>query len=171
MLYIVLSFSFFLLSVVLHVLWCRFKRSGELQVVAFFLLAMAGLIFYVVTERFLLVSCFGGPESIWNLYLEMTSIVIFALLIPFYLVLYYSVNINSPSRMILLILEKSQGLTYKQLKEQVTDEKFIAPRLKDLVDNRCVAFDGNTYRLLPHMTAIGRMLNVYQKITGRPEGG
>lgn len=171
MIYVVLSFSFFMLGVILHLLWCRWKGGRELRVLSFLILAMVNLILYILTERVLLSFYLDGLPEVWNLQLEMASVVLYALFIPFYLVFYYSVNIDSPSRTVLLILEKNKGLTYQELKSQVTDEQFIVSRLKDLVDNRCVAFDGKEYRLLAHMTAIGRMLNLYQKITGRPAGG
>ena len=171
MFYIILSFSFFLLTVILHIVWCRYKNSPHLQVLPFFGIAIFNLILYIVTQRLFLESFFTSAQSIWNLPLEMTSIVFFVLLIPFYLVFYYSVNIDSPSCTIISILKQNESLSFEQLKEQITNEKFIVSRLKDLVEHHCVSFDGKNYRLLAHMTIMGRLLNLYQKLTGRPIGG
>ena len=171
MVYLILSFGSFLLAVIFHCVWCRFKKSSELQVLPFFLLAALNLAVYVFVVRIFLKPLFNGTQSLWNMPLEITSITFFILLVPFYTIFYYSVNIDSPSRTILFSLEQNKGLSLEQLREHVTNNKFIMSRLKDLVESRSVFFDGKKYRLSAHMIIIGRLLNLCQIFTGRTIGG
>ena len=168
MLYLIIALLFFIFSVVVHVLFCRGKRGNILYVKIFGYIALINL--SLCSGVFQSISA-DGTVSIWLLPLKATSIFIYLLLIPAYLVVYVTTQLNSPSKIILRSLSARDGLTIKNLQKNFTDEEFIVFRLQELVKTGCaVAVDGK-YRLGASGTLIFAWLRIYQWLLGERERG
>ena len=91
-----------------------------------------------------------------------------------YMTVYTGLAADSPS--LVLILEVAaagaDGLSRESLLERASDRILVEPRLRDLVTDRVVEFDGQHYRLLPKGTRLARLFTLYRTVLmGRPEKG
>jgi len=170
MLYLIISALFFILSFLIHTLWCRYKKGVELHITSFVVISVMCLFGYFAAASFLIPQKVGGP-GIWLLPLEKTAAVLYFFLLPFYLVFYYSTMIDSPSRRTIALLKERGALSYEEISREITDEKFIMTRLNPLVTFGYVHFDGRYYRLSSRAVLSCRIINLYQKLLGRKIGG
>jgi len=170
MVYLITSALFFILSLLIHVLWCRYKRRDELHITSFVVISLLCLSGYFAMAHFLIPQVDSAP-GIWLLPLEKTAAVLYFFLLPFYLVFYYSTMIDSPSRRAIALLRERGALSFGELSREISDEKFIMTRLNSLVICGYVHFDGKYYQLLPRAVLSCRIINVYQKMIGRKIGG
>lgn len=168
---ILLTLFFFLVAVFIHLAICR-KKSGEgLLLLPFFGIALSNLVvlwisFWVARGYFK----FDGA-SIWGVPLVLTSTLIFILLIPTYLVFYFSTQQMSPSKKILLLLAGSGPLSFQELLGHFSDDEFVKPRLKELIGIRWLIEHSGWYVLTPAGTQMAKMYALYQAIFGRAKGG
>jgi hypothetical protein len=170
MFYLLAAMGFFFIAVFIHIQICRAKRSqAGLWVKLFCVIAGFGLglcwlafvAFHHVPHR----------SGLWALPLELTSSLIYLLLVPSYVVFYVSTQMMSPSKRILMLIDQAGGMELQQLKEAFSDEEFIMPRLRDLEQTGCIAKENGTYKLTPSGLALARFLNCYQILLGRKAGG
>lgn len=171
MLYLLSALGFFVLTIGAHLFLSRRQKSGELQIAAFVYSLPAPILAYSLTAKYLDFLSAGEVASWWFIPLQKTGGILFLLLIPFYLVLYYSTAIESPSRRIVCLIKRNGAMTFGELAQEVTDERFIMTRLDPLVKLGYVDFDGTTYRLKPRAKLSCRLFAFYQKLLGRGVGG
>ena len=108
---------------------------------------------------------------LWSLALPFTATMFYILLTLIYLSFYVNVKLVSPSKKIMTLIREHKGMKYPELLKHFTDPSFIAPRLDDLVKSGCTRIIENKYRLSSSGRRIGIILEIYQKILGRPKGG
>ena len=171
MFYILVMSFFFIFSVSIHLIFCRHRRSKGLLVKQFCIIAMLNLFFGCVIFFLLGKSMAQDSPSIWNLPLSMTSSFIYILLVPTYMVFYTSTQLNSPSKKILLLLQKNGPMSFEELLKHFTEEEFIMPRVMDLQHTGCIQCAQGHWLLLPPGLSIARFLNIYQRILDRRAGG
>ena len=130
MIYLLLSFGFFLSAVFFHLMWCRARRHAELQVKPLIGIAFFFLLGYVLAVKFFFKAMFaaGFNSGIWFLPLFLTSVLFYALGTGLYVCFYYATVIDSPSSTVLVMIKKYKGLSYEELRKFVTNEKFIVSR-------------------------------------------
>lgn len=166
---LLLSLSFLGAVVVTHLLWCRARGGHKLHFVAFGVISMAGL-----TGLCVILWASAAPDgalTVWTLPLPATAIVLYIFLLPFYQVFYYSTMIDSPSRRIISLLRQRGPMHYDDLRQEITNDRFIMTRLNPLIKHGFVRFDGREYFLKPRALLTCRLLILYQKILGRGIGG
>ena len=174
MIYILTSLSAFLISAVIHVLWARLQKLTKVKMISFVIVSLGVLLIYclVLWLRPHIFSC--SENEAWTLRclpLKFTSVVLYLLSIPIYVLFYHSTTIESPSRKILKAVARQGKSTYAELLQQTKKEDFIKTRLDELVHYKCAAFDGQRYRITPHGNKVAQILNVYQLIMRREKGG
>ena len=103
--------------------------------------------------------------------LVVTTIMIYILSIPVYLMFYFNTKVESPSQRILLIIKKKNEIASHELSGYVTDKDFVFSRLQDLLESKCICLEEEGYRLLPRGRMVASLLTAYQKISGRKMGG
>jgi hypothetical protein len=170
MIYLLINLVFFVLVVVTHIGVCRRYKGKGLLVKAFCVMATAGLLLAVAAA----VAIKGQVSHwslIWQLPLFVTAMLIYILLVPTYIIFYVSTQLNSPSKEILLLIKKQGSMSREQLAAQMTDDKFIRPRLVDLKQTDYVTYKDSKYRLNPSGIKVARFLNFYQWLLGRELGG
>lgn len=162
---------FFLEAVFIHLTVCR-KRSGEgLLLKSFFAIAFGNLL-VLWSSLWVLHSYMGlDPKSFWGVPLYATSTFIYILLIPTYLVFYFSTEQMSPSKKILLLLSKNGAMSFPELLEHFTDEEFVVPRIEELIGVRFLVEHSGWYILTPAGTQIAKVYGLYQAVFGREKGG
>lgn len=166
------SLIVFVLSILLHILWCRFKRGQSLRAASFLTIAFAGLFFYILILKFpmKIPDVFGGTD-IWSMPLQFTAITMYIALVPLYLLFYYAIIIDSPSRFILNVLQKKEKVLYQEIINSMDGNYFITSRLNALIRHGYVEFNGNVYRLSSRGLRVAKILKLYEKISGRAMGG
>ena len=166
-----ISCILFLLAVAVHWLWCRWRKSKELQIKMFVVISLV----FLVGLIFALGACvklFPSDQSgFWFLPLRKTAMAIYLLLMPFYLIFYYSGDIDSPSRRILVTVRQKGKISFEELAQEITDQKYILTRLDPLVQLGYVRLHGAVYRLCPRARLSCLVCRIYQKLLGRAVGG
>ena len=165
------SLIFFFLSVGIHVLWCRLFPKKDLQILLYCAIAMIMLMVSGGYLFFLRPQLIPIGNSFWNIPLPLSSLALFVLLIPVYLMLYFMTQQESPTKRLLLFLEKRGKATYAELAHYMTDKAIIEPRMSDLIRYGFVIKEGNGYRLLAsgHRTSLA--LIAYEKACHKEMGG
>ncbi len=164
---ILLAMGLFVVSVIIHLVWCRCFPSKDLHVLAYFLismlLAMGGVFAYF---------WLGGETRLDTAgWLPMTASLLYILLLPTYAVFYFSTKVESPSKRIIVFLRDKGPSSFLQLNAMMKDEEIIQPRIHDLVATGFIAADAQGYRLLPKGKSMARVLRVYEQLCGQPRGG
>lgn len=167
---ILVMLFFFVDAVVIHVFLCR-KYTGEgLLLKPFIGIALVNLIimwmvFWGMTPHFS-----SGDSSIWNVRLSLSATLLYLLLIPTYLVFYFSTQQMSPTKKILLLLREGP-LTLSDLYRHFGDDEFIQPRLNELVGIQCLIEHNGWYVITPQGLSMARVYVIYQTLLGRQKGG
>ncbi len=172
MLYLVTSLLFFFLSVVVHIFWCRRQKKQDLHMTTFCLIALTVLGCYGMFLAFIQ-KAFQGQFGLtfWSCPLQLTSIVLYVLFIPIYLIFYFGTRVESPSKKMVLLIEQHGALSPEDFLKYFSDEHLVLTRLDDLERSYCVVLENKVYRLTDQGRTIARVLNLYQWITGRVIGG
>src|SRR3989338_405407 len=110
-------FILLFLSMALHVFWCRLTRHSE-QIFSFCLIALFVFGTYLLTAQYPHETM--SSLNAWNIPLRLSSIVLYFLLIPIYLIFYFGIKVESPSKRILLLLKARESLSYEDLKKEMT---------------------------------------------------
>ncbi len=168
MAFIILSFCSLAAAIITHWLWCRYCRSSQLQVVPFFCISsgyLAAAIFIFTTISHDQLSSFFTRPFI------VSSIVVYFLLIPTYLIFYAATIIDSPSKKILRLIRDHKGLRYTELIRKFEGDEFVVSRLNSLQDYHLIDCKEKVYRLLPRGVKLARMLLFFKRIFGHAPGG
>jgi len=160
--HLMIAFIFFVLSVIIHIGYCRKASLAGLQAKAFILTALANGAIMIICFLFLTPSDRGLPY---------TAVFLYVLAIPVYLVFYVSTLLMSPSKNILRVVQDDRGATYEMILQALEQENFIFLRLGELQDSGCVRRSGEKFVLTPSGRNIVRILKIYQKVLGQGPGG
>jgi hypothetical protein len=171
MLDIFVMLFFFLDAVFIHLIVCR-KRSQEgLLLKPFIGIALTNLCLLWAAFWFSYKYVHSDPSSIWSVNLHGCATVIYILLIPTYLVFYFSTQQMSPSKKILLLLSDKGPLSFQELLKHFSDQEFVLPRIKELIGIRCLVEHGGWYVLTPSGAQMANVYKIYQSVLGRTKGG
>lgn len=151
----------FFIALGIHlVIWRVHKPKGQIR--ALLQLFFGTFLIYLV----------GGCSGM-NLYEYIQLGIFFTALVLVYTVTYSAIEVDSPSLLIVLNISGagSSGLDDRRLKEIMTDEILVKPRMLDLIEDRMVDLEGGKYKL----TAAGRFFSgifiFYRSLLGLPKGG
>ena len=111
-----------------------------------------------------------GSSSIWFTPFIFSATVIYILLIPTYLVFYFSTQQMSPSKKIMILLS-AKNMSHGDLEAHFKDDEWIAPRIADLITTKCIADKNGVYELTFSGLQMARLYALYQAILGRKKGG
>ena len=161
----------FFLSVIAHLGICRREGRDVLLIRTFF--GISALAFGIFLICWFIFHHFfpASKNSLWNTPLFFSVTILYILLCFLYLSFYVNVKLNSPSKSVMTLIREKKSMNSDELGKFFTDSEFIEPRLADLVMSGCVSKEGDRYRLSRSGERIGRILEIYQKIVGRPIGG
>jgi len=106
-----------------------------------------------------------------NVPLVGTSLIIYILLIPLFLMYYFCVYCESASYSILHLIQKYGDLSYEELRAKVPDRSLIITRLDSLVSNEYLEMKDKSYRILPKGIKVVRIMDMYQRLLGWKIGG
>lgn len=169
---LLLSLFIFTLSIGFHILWCRFRKKTTLQMYSFGVIATAGLIIYIfITLRIFQRLDYAFDQGIWHVSLWVSSVLLYVLLMPTYIIIYFNTIVQSPSKTILILVRKHGMLSFDELARLMTDDEFIMTRMKDLLDFGYATKEGSLYSLTPRGVILAKVLAFYEKLFGRPMGG
>ena len=160
--HLLIASTFFILSVMIHIGYCRKASFAGLQAKAFILTALANGAVMIICFLFL------KPSS---MDLPYTAVLLYVLATPVYLIFYVSTFLVSPSKNILRVVQDDQGATYEMILQALERENFIFLRLGELQDSGCVGRSEVKFVLTPSGRNIARILRIYQKVLGRAPGG
>lgn len=168
MVFLVCLLTGFGFSVVSHLLWCRARRSTELEIASFLYLT---LVYGGVTIFIYMIFNHLNPVQLWSIPLSVSSLAVYGLLVPAYLVIYAGTVIDSPSQKVLRLIQNRDGLTYEELIKQIGGQEFILTRLESLRKFHLIELHGSTYRLLSGGRRLGKMLDLLKFMFGHGPGG
>ena len=171
MLDILVMFFFFLDAVFMHLIVCRKGFEEGLLLKPFIGIALMNLCFMWAVFWFFRGYGHSDPSSIWNVRLYGCATVIYILLIPTYLVFYFSTQQMSPSKKILVLLAQKGPLSFQELMCHFSDEEFVLPRIKELIGIRCLVEHSGWYVLTPSGMQMANVYKIYQSVLGRKKGG
>ena len=160
--HIAIAFAFFVLSIIIHIFYCRRAPAGVLHAKAFILAALVNGTAAVLCFLFL-------PPS--NMDLPYTAMFLYILSIPAYLVFYVTTVLVSPSKRILWAMQAKAGARYDVILHALGEENFIPSRLRELQDSGCIERSGERFVLTPAGRSIAWVLRVYEYVFGRGPGG
>ncbi len=160
--HLMIAFVFFVLSVVIHIGYCRKGSCAGLQAKAFVLIALVNGAVMIICFLFLTPS---------DMDLPYTAALLYVLAIPLYLIFYVSTFLMSPSKNILRVVQDDRGATYEVVLQALERENFISLRLKELQDSGCAGRSGEKFVLTPSGRNIVRVLKIYQKVLGQTPRG
>lgn len=168
MAFLILNFCFFGAAVVTHLFWCRYYRSSKLQVAPFFCISLG----YLAAGIYIFISI--SEDQFTNFLTRpfvLSSITVYSLLIPTYLIFYAATVIDSPSKKILRLIRDHDGLRYVDLHSKFQKDEFVISRLNSLQDYQLIDYKDQIYRLLPRGVNLARMLSFFKRIFGHAPGG
>ncbi len=191
---LIFSLFFFFFSVAIHLGICRRQKRAVLLIKTFFFISGFFLLIFWGASWLFHQSFPPAPKSLWTLPLPISATILYILSVFFYLSFYVNVKLVSPSQKIMTLIREKRCRTYQELLKYFTDSEFVQPRLDDLVDSGCAyllscaprmpldsalsktlflekSVEQGRYRLSKNGRKIGRILEIYQKILGRPRGG
>lgn len=171
MFYCFFALGCFLLAVTLHVIYCRYSHVSGLHSKVFIMIAGFCLGVYVLGAFFIVDAGFMNQASIWGLPFVVSSGAMYVLFIPTYLTFYVLTQLMSPSKKILLMLQKKNVLSFEDVVQGIKDEDFIGTRMKELCQSGCVIRKDNHFVLSASGASIAMILNVMQVLLGREAGG
>lgn len=162
---------FFLESVFVHLAVCRKWSKGGLLLKPFFNIALGNLV--LLWAFFWMTGHYGqfDSSSLFGVRLYGAATLIYILLIPTYLVFYFSTQQMSPSKKLLLLLSRNGSMSLEELSSHFSDEEFIVPRLKELIGIRCLLEHNGWYVLTPTGIQMAKVYGLYQIVLGRSKGG
>jgi hypothetical protein len=170
MLYFLVALFFFFDAVVIHILVCRQSKEEGLFLKIFFIIAGVNLMLCWVVYQLVLTKYVSAAFNIWTVQLPWASTAIYLLLIPTYLICYFSTQQTSPSKKIMVLL-LGDGMSAKDLQAHFRDEELIMPRISDLLLTGCVVDRNGRYALTFSGQQMARLYALYQIILGRKKGG
>lgn len=90
-----------------------------------------------------------------------------------YMITYSAVEVDSPSLHMVLAIRAggAAGLPEADLLALRSDERLVAPRVRDLVTDRMAVLAGGRYRLTPKGALLARTFVLYRAILGAGKGG
>jgi len=103
--------------------------------------------------------------------IEFASDTFYLLLALFYLLCYFSPQVESPSQRLLRACSKEDGSTFGDLEKAVNNDDFIMTRLDDLVRCGYVSISDGRLRTAAPCDPVCRVLAFYQKLFGTGDGG
>ena len=165
------SCSIFIFFVGFHLGICRREKKDFLLIKKFLCMSGLGLLIFWKTSFLIHYNSVPDNHSWWHLPLPATATFLYILLTLIYLSFYVNVKLVSPSKKIMTLIREHKGMKHSELLKHFTDPGFIAPRLDDLVKSGCAQIKESMYRLSPSGKMVGGILEIYQKILGRPKGG
>ena len=171
MIYFAAAMGLFMLSVLTHMVWCRVRRIQDIAIVSLVMIQLAWGLGLAWAVLFFLPRAFPvmGEPTWFNAPLPYAAIVTYAALMPFYFSFYHAIVVNSPTRLMLdEIKRKPQARA--DLLRALNEADFIKSRLDALVAHGVVIFK-ERYTLGPSGKSLARLLDLYQRLVGRPKGG
>ena len=162
---LMISLLLFFFCVALHLGICRRKKKDVLLIKLFLGISGVGLVIFWGAS-FWLHENLNFPTA-----LPLSATMLYILLVLVYLSFYVNVKIISPSKKILTLIREQRAVTLEELLKFFSNEEFLSPRLEDLGGSGCVYKQEGRYRLSQSGVQVGRLLEIYQKILGRPIGG
>jgi hypothetical protein len=169
MLYFVVALFFFFDAVLIHLLVCRQAKKEGLLLKLFIAIAGVNLLVCWVMFYFLL-KFTSGSTSLWFTPFIAGSTALYILLIPTYLVFYFSTVQVSPSKKIMLLLNE-RPMSFQDLNGYFKDDQLIAPRIEELLSTGCLARREGRYALTFSGCQMARLYALYQTVLGRKKGG
>lgn len=152
------SIGFFTLAIITHAVYCRRQNQQFLYAKAFIIIACV----YGLVHLALILSIQDSSTR-----LVLTSMALYLLLIPVFLIIYVSMILMSPSKKLLNALSRQSALTEEQLLEVLDGNALINIRLDELIQSGCVMKQGDRYQLTSSGLTVYRGLSLYEMISGR----
>ncbi|MFA5260984.1 MAG: hypothetical protein WC450_07150 [Candidatus Omnitrophota bacterium] len=162
------SLLVFLGAILVHWVWCRANRRDCLHIKSFLGIAAAGLAALVLRVDIPAYPAAGGADAapLW-----MSAIMVYVLLVPVYLIFYFGTQVESPSRLLTVLLRERGALTFEELTGVMDNDRLIRPRLDDLLKTGYVREERGCFILTGAGLRVARWLELYQKLNGRGWGG
>jgi hypothetical protein len=168
MLYLVVALFFFVEAVFLHLVVCRQAKAEGLLLKKFLSIALLNLSLSWLTFYFIVKDV--HLPGIWSVPLWGSATAIYVLLIPIYLVFYFSTQQMSPSKKVMLLLFE-RPRSFLELEPFFTDQEMIIPRIQDLLMTGCITDRNGRYLLTPSGVQLAQGYAFYQSLLGRKKGG
>jgi len=160
------SLAVFVAMWLLHVAWFRVS-APRASVRALLLLFSMG--FVIVTV--ILAWAASRQQADGTVALPATALVLYVLLSLAYTIIYTAVEVDSPSALIVLLVNERGGMTFAELREILTDDNLVIARVRDLVTAGSVSAAGDQFRLERGGALIARIFAAYRGLLGRDLGG
>jgi hypothetical protein len=152
----------------LHVLWFRISPPRT-RVQALLVLFAVGFVVFAAALAWAAQSRrLAGPVP-----LPATALVFYALLSFAYIIIYTAIEVDSPSALIALLVHArgDEGMTFRELREVLTDDNLVMARVRDLVAVGSVSHTATGFRLEPRGLRIARTFDIYRRLLNRGRGG
>ncbi len=162
------SLLVFLGAILVHWIWCRAQKRVCLHIKSFLGIAAAGLIALVLRVDVPTAPLSGGVAVAP---LGMSAILLYVLLVPVYLIFYFGTQVESPSRLLTVLLRERGLLTFEELSQVLDNDRLIRPRLEDLLKTGYIREENGCFILTGRGARLARCLELYQKLNGRGWGG
>ena len=134
------GFTLFTLSIIIHIVWWRFRTPRKsARVLMLFFFAMIT----ILLPASLMIS-FSWPDI-------LGSILLYISLAISYIIAYTGIEETSPTLTLIRALDENKitGCTEESFKELITNERFFYPRLKTLVECNILSNSGSGWNLTP----------------------
>ena len=161
------SLLVFLGAVLVHWVWCRTQRRDCLHIKSFLGIAAAGFLALVLRAAVPA----PVPERLDTVPLWFSALILYALLAPVYLIFYFGTQVESPSRLLTVLLRERGALTFEDMTRVIDNDRLIRPRLDDLLETGYIREVNGCLVLTPAGLRVARWLDLYQKLSGRGWGG
>jgi hypothetical protein len=156
---ILLALSIYIIVIAVHRLYCQRCNEDKMHAKQVIVYSFVGLLAYILLA------------TIWVLNdLFFSGLIFYILLVPTYLIIYVTMYLESPSRLILESLAEGD-LTYDQLLQRIAKAQFIQKRLIELQDARLVYQQQDKLVLSPQGFLLARLYALYAKILAARMGG
>lgn len=167
----VLGLILFGATIIAHLFWCRKFDAGNLMVLPFLCLSLIGFCLLILVGICAAHNSFWQEGAVWRFPLFWTTVVFYVLMIPFYLIFYFGLRVESPTRRIMRLLSEEGAISLKRFSEQMSNDEFLKSRILDLLRHDYLGIENEEYFLTMRGIRIAKMLEIYQKISGRGIGG
>ena len=163
MAFLLISFLCFLFFIALHTTAFR-MRLMKFQTAALAFLSVIGAMPYLL---FILKIHPPGTS------LPLSGLLIYSLLCLWYLAECTVLQTGSPSMLILGLIQNhpEKCISHAELKKVFVDDKFLLPRIQDLVDHGFLSVKDHHYVLHPRGSWVARLILLHRRLLRRGIGG
>jgi hypothetical protein len=166
MIYICFSLLAFIVTIIIHLLFCRILLVFGKKSIKSLGIFIVCLIFYISFLHVMNKSVFFSQKGLWYIPLPWVSVVFYILLLLFYFIYFMSTfsGEESPSLKLYSLLKNGQQLSLSQIVHEFPKVEMIDMRLRSLESGKFIMQKKNNFTVLKRGKILAGIFSWYRSL-------